>query len=324
MESGACGADPRRARSRGDQARREAPALCGADANARRGPHRPKIPAVPLDPVARKLLDEVAASGRPNAHLLPVAEARVNFESLFAGLGAGEAVASVADHSIAVDGGAIPARSYRPAGASAGEKLGRSSSTSTAAAGCSAPSAPTTGSAARSQTPRVRSSSTPATASRRRPASRPPSTMRSPRPAGRTRTLRCSVPTRAASRSPATRPAATLQRSSARTCATPRSRSCASSCSSIRSRPPISRIGFDMAYEGYFLYRDELLWHQEHYLSSPADAPSPRVSPLSATPRACRRQRSAAECDPLHPQAERYRDLLAAAGVAVAYAPTPA
>jgi hypothetical protein len=81
---------------------------------------RSKIPAVPLDPVARKLLDEVAASGRPNAHLLPVAEARVNFESLFAGLGAGAAVASVADHSIAVDGGAIPARSYRPGGASAG------------------------------------------------------------------------------------------------------------------------------------------------------------------------------------------------------------
>ncbi len=40
---------------------------------------------MPLDPVARKLLDEVAASGRPNAHLLPVAEARANFESLFAG-----------------------------------------------------------------------------------------------------------------------------------------------------------------------------------------------------------------------------------------------
>ena len=39
-------------------------------------------------------------------------------------------------------------------------------------------------------------------------------------------------------------------------------------------------IGFDMAYEGYFLYRDEMLWHQEHYLASPADARSPRVSPL--------------------------------------------
>ena len=69
-----------------------------------------------LDPVARKLLDEVAASGRPNAHLLPVAEARVNFESLFAGLGAGEPVDAVAEHSIAIPRGAIVARSYRPAG----------------------------------------------------------------------------------------------------------------------------------------------------------------------------------------------------------------
>jgi acetyl esterase len=78
---------------------------------------------VPLDPVARKLLDEVAASGRPNAHLLPVAEARANFESLFAGLGDVEAVAGVADHVIPVAGGAIPARSYRPAGATPGHPL---------------------------------------------------------------------------------------------------------------------------------------------------------------------------------------------------------
>ena len=45
---------------------------------------------MPLDPLARKLRDEVAASGGPNAHLLPVAEARANFESLLAGLGPGE------------------------------------------------------------------------------------------------------------------------------------------------------------------------------------------------------------------------------------------
>ena len=42
---------------------------------------------MPLDPVARKMLDEFVASGRPNAHLLPVEQARANFESLFAGLG---------------------------------------------------------------------------------------------------------------------------------------------------------------------------------------------------------------------------------------------
>src|SRR5204862_2436995 len=35
-------------------------------------------------------------------------------------------------------------------------------------------------------------------------------------------------------------------------------------------------IGFDMTFEGYFLYRDEMLWHQEHYVSSPGDALDPR------------------------------------------------
>jgi acetyl esterase/lipase len=83
-------------------------------------------------------------------------------------------------------------------------------------------------------------------------------------------------------------------------------------------------IGWDREYEGYFLYRDELLWHQEHYLASAADALNPRVSPLlgdaSGLPPAAIQ---AAECDPLHPQAERYRDLLAGAGVPVAFRSYP-
>src|SRR5690242_10180707 len=68
---------------------------------------------MPLDPVAKKLLDDWLASGRPNAHLLPVAEARANFEALFADLPR-EDVAAVAEHAIPVGGGTIPARSYRP------------------------------------------------------------------------------------------------------------------------------------------------------------------------------------------------------------------
>ena len=68
-------------------------------------------------------------------------------------------------------------------------------------------------------------------------------------------------------------------------------------------------IGFDMAYEGYFLYRDELLWHQEHYLA----VAGRRAQPARLA--AARRRAGlppaviqAAECDPLHPQAELYRD----------------
>ncbi len=78
--------------------------------------------------------------------------------------------------------------------------------------------------------------------------------------------------------------------------------------------------GFDMDYEGYFLYRDEILWHYSHYFASPDDGRDPRVSPLygdaTGLPPA---QIQSAECDPLHPQAEQYRDHLQAAGVAVDY-----
>ena len=57
---------------------------------------------MPLDPVARQLLDDFTSSGRPNAHLLPVDQARAGFESLFAGLRPGEHVAATADHQIPV------------------------------------------------------------------------------------------------------------------------------------------------------------------------------------------------------------------------------
>ncbi len=79
--------------------------------------------------------------------------------------------------------------------------------------------------------------------------------------------------------------------------------------------------GFDMAYEGYFLYRDEMAWHQEHYLRSPADAADRRVSPLNGDARGLPPASiQSAECDPLHPQAELYRDHLEAADVPVEYA----
>jgi acetyl esterase/lipase len=273
---------------------------------------------VPLDPVARKLLDEVAASGRPNAHLLPVAEARVNFESLFAGLGAGEAVASVADHSIAVDGGAIPARSYRPAGASTGEirplvvyfhgggwLLGSVGSHDGICRSLANASGAVVLNAGYRLAPEAR--------------------------------FPAAVDDALAATRWAHANAALLGADAGRLAVAGDSAGgnlAAVVCQDLRdAEEPIVRfqllvypvttadlsIGFDMAYEGYFLYRDELLWHQEHYLSSPADALDPRVSPLlgdaSGLPPAAIQ---AAECDPLHAQAERYRDLLAAAGVPVA------
>ena len=272
---------------------------------------------MPLDPVARKLLDEVAASGRPNAHLLPVAEARVNFESLFAGLGPGASVASVADHSIPVAGATIPARSYRPAGAGddarpvvvyfhgGGWLLGSIDSHDGICRSLANASGAVVVNAGYRLAPEAR--------------------------------FPAAVDDALAATRWAHANAALLGADPGRLAVAGDSAGgnlAAVVCQDLRdAEEPIVRfqllvypvttadlsIGFDMAYEGYFLYRDELLWHQEHYLSAPADALDPRVSPLlgdaSGLPPAAIQ---AAECDPLHAQAERYRDLLAAAGVPVA------
>ena len=78
-------------------------------------------------------------------------------------------------------------------------------------------------------------------------------------------------------------------------------------------------IGFDLDYEGYFLYRDELQWHQDNYLADPSQREDPLVSPLEhADPQGlCPALVITAQCDPLHRQGELYAQRLAAAGVAV-------
>jgi acetyl esterase len=274
---------------------------------------------VPLDPVARKLLDEVAASGRPNAHLLPVAEARVNFESLFAGLGAGEAVAAVADHSIPVAGAAVPARSYRPAGSSAGQVLplvvyfhgggwllGSVASHDGICRSLANASGAVVLNVGYRLAPEARFPAAPDDA------------------LAATRWAHAN--------------AATLGADPGRLAVAGDSAGgnlAAVVCQDLRAAGehivrfqlliyPVTTadlaLGFDMAYEGYFLYRDELLWHQEHYLGSPSDALSPRVSPLLGSAEGLPPASiQAAECDPLHAQAELYADRLAAAGVPVAF-----
>jgi len=76
--------------------------------------------------------------------------------------------------------------------------------------------------------------------------------------------------------------------------------------------------GFDMTYEGYILYHDELLWHQDNYLSSPDQLQDPRVAPLFADLRDLPPAVVViAECDPIRPQGELYIDALRSAGVPV-------
>jgi acetyl esterase len=271
---------------------------------------------VPLDPVARKLLDDVAASGRPNAHLLPVAQARANFESLFAGLGAVAEVAAVSDHEIPAGAGAIPARSYRPAGAASehlplvvyfhggGWLLGSVASHD----GICRALANASGAVVLSVGYRL--------------------APEAPFPAAADDAL---AATRWAHAN-----AARLSGDGDRLAVAGDSAGgnlAAVVCQDLRDAGesfvrfqlliyPVTTadlaLGYDMAYEGHFLYRDELLWHQAHYLASPADGLSPRVSPLlgdaAGLPAAAIQ---AAECDPLHAQAELYRDLLSEAGVPV-------
>ena len=67
-----------------------------------------------LAPAAAEILASSLTSTRPNAHLLPVEEARRNFDADHAALGKGEDVAAVREHRVPVDGGEIAVREFRP------------------------------------------------------------------------------------------------------------------------------------------------------------------------------------------------------------------
>ena len=74
---------------------------------------------MPIDPIAQKMLDDTKASGRPNAHLLPVETARQNFEDTFGALSK-PPIHRVMDVDIPTrDGESIPGRLYLPADESA-------------------------------------------------------------------------------------------------------------------------------------------------------------------------------------------------------------
>jgi acetyl esterase len=69
---------------------------------------------MPIDPVAQKMLDDARASGRPNAHLLPISTARANFEAAFAALTKPD-VAHTHDVDVPTrDGATIRGRVYLP------------------------------------------------------------------------------------------------------------------------------------------------------------------------------------------------------------------
>jgi acetyl esterase len=73
---------------------------------------------MPVDPQAQVLLDQLAAMGGKQLHEMTPDEARLMIATLHTMTGgAPPAVAHVEDRRVPVDGGAIPVRLYRPAGA---------------------------------------------------------------------------------------------------------------------------------------------------------------------------------------------------------------
>jgi acetyl esterase/lipase len=262
------------------------------------------------------MLDDFIASGRPNAHLLPVAEARANFEALFEGLRPGEDVAATADHELPVAGGTIPARSYSPTGEAGlplvvyfhggGWLLGSVESHDTVCRSLA--------NAANAVVLNI--------GYRCAPEWKFPTAVEDAWAA--TRWAHANAAPLGAD---GARLAVAGDSAGANLAAVVAQLARDARAPSLRFQLlvyPVTTadlsVGFDMEYEGYFLYYDELKWHQEHYFLSPADGRDPRASPLlgdgHGLPPA---QIQSAECDPLHAQAELYRDHLRAAGVAVDY-----
>jgi acetyl esterase len=269
---------------------------------------------MPLHPVAAQMIADSQASGRPNAHLLPVAEARANFESDFGALPRPD-IAVTKDFEIEVDGGRIPARLYRPTAAAdplplvvyfhgGGWLLGSVDSHD----GTARRLALASGMAVLS------------VGYRRGPESRFPTAVNDAVAAVRWAAShagdlqadagRLAVAGDSAGGNLATVVAARLRGDAA-----------------VRIRHqllayPVTTCdldaGFDPAYEGIMLYRDELQWHQDNYLSGPQEAADPRVSPLNGDlaglPSATI---ILAECDPIRPQGARYAEALRKAGVEV-------
>jgi acetyl esterase len=267
--------------------------------------------AAELHPQALEILAAAAQSDRPNAHLLPVEEARRNFDADFEAIGPGEDVHEVTDLEL---GDGVPARLYRPAGGrlpvaayfhGGGWLLGSIASHD---AVCRA-----LANAAGAVIVSV--------GYRRGPEHRFPTAVEDCYAATAELVERAEELGLDASRLAVAGDSAGGNLATA-VALLARDRGGPDIAFQLLVYPVTTTDldrGFDLDYEGFFLYRDELQWHQDNYLSSPEDARSPLVSPLDAAdlrglPPA---MVITAQCDPLHAQGELYAQALADAGVPV-------
>lgn len=267
-----------------------------------------------LAPAAAEILAASVGSDRPNAHLLPVEEARRNFDADFAAVGPGEEVDEVREHRIAADNREIAVRVFRPSAGTlpavvyfhgGGWLLG---SLDSHQAVCRA-LANASGAVVVSVDYRLG------------PESRFPTAVEDCYAAtvwvqGEAAELQIDPDRIAVAGDSAGGNLAAAVTILARE----------------RSGPPLALqvlaypvtttnldVGFDSDYEGFFLYRDELQWHQDNYLPSPEQRTDPLVSPLEhadlrGLPPALV---LTAQCDPLHAQGELYAQALHGAGVTV-------
>lgn len=268
---------------------------------------------MPLHPVAAQMIADSAASGRPNAHLLPVATARANFESDLGGLAKPD-IAVSRDVTIDVRDTRIRGRLYRPAESGTlglvvyyhggGWLLGSIDSHDVTtrllanASGCAVLSVDY----------------------RRGPEHRFPRAVEDAIDAvywavenaadlGIDPT-RIAVAGDSAGGNLATVVAADLRDGDGPGAVLQVLVYPVTTCDLDR--------GFDMRFEGHILYRDEMQWHQDNYLTRPEDANDPRVAPLLADLRGLPPAVVViAECDPIRPQGELYIEALRNAGVPV-------
>ncbi|BBY67483.1 alpha/beta hydrolase [Mycolicibacterium helvum] len=270
---------------------------------------------MPIDPIAQKMLDDAKASGRPNAHLLPVETARQNFENTFGAL-AKPPVHRVVDVAIPTrDGHSVPGRLYLPAEETAvlpltvyfhggGWLLGSIDSHDTATRLL----ANAAGSAVLS------------VGYRRGPEARFPAAVNdaidalewAADPASGLDIDHSHLAVAGDSAGGNLAAAVALH---ARDTGTP----------ALRHQLLIYPVtttdlarGMDPNYDGVMLERDELQWHQDNYLPAPDAATDWRVNVLDADLAGLAPATIIlAECDPIRPQGELYAAALTAAGVPV-------
>lgn len=264
-----------------------------------------------LAPRAAEILRAGLESSRPNAHLLPVEEARRNFDADFEAVGPGEDVHEVKDLSVPVGEAEIPARLYRPSPGrlpaivyfhGGGFLLGSIDShevVTRALANASGAAVLSVG-------------------YRRGPEHRFPTAHEDAYAAA------AWIHAHANDLDLESRGLAVAGDSAGANLAIgvarlARERGGPALTMMVLAYPVTTTnldVGFDDDYEGYMLYRDELQWHQDNYLPSPDVRHDPLVSPLEAGDLAGLPPALVitAQCDPLHRQGELFVQAVEEAG----------